>query len=136
MIDPFVCPRCGFVSHHPKDKEYGYCVRCHVFTGDAEIMPEPRAAELERDFFVSPSPEAQAGRPLGDLFIALMTVNLIDLINDGQYISRVVAYKKIEFWQHGNRLGDVDGMRLIAEHYPEIVDAITNQRSNAKTNED
>ena len=45
------------------------------------------------------------------------------------------AYK-IEFWQHGNRLGDVDGMRLIAEHYPEIVDAITNQRSNAKTNED
>jgi hypothetical protein len=63
---------------------------------------------------------------LGDLFTALMTVNLIDLINDGQYISRVVAYKKIEFWQHGNRLGDVDGMRLIAEHYPEIVDAITN----------
>jgi hypothetical protein len=122
--------------HHPKDKEYGYCVRCHVFTGDAEMMPEPRAAELERDFFVATSPEAQAGRPLGDLFIALMTVNLIDLINDGQYISRVVAYKKIEFWQHGNRLGDVDGMRLIAEHYPEIVDAITNQRSNAKTNED
>ena len=29
------------MSHHPKDKEYGYCVRCHVFTGDAEMMPEP-----------------------------------------------------------------------------------------------
>jgi hypothetical protein len=29
------------VSHHPKEKEHGYCVRCHVFTGDAEMMPEP-----------------------------------------------------------------------------------------------
>jgi hypothetical protein len=31
VLKPFVCPRCGFVSHHPKDKEHGYCICCHVF---------------------------------------------------------------------------------------------------------
>lgn len=27
----FTCPRCGAVSYHPKDKEHGYCGRCHQF---------------------------------------------------------------------------------------------------------
>jgi hypothetical protein len=49
----FTCPRCSFVSHHPKDIEFGYCANCHDFTGtdglaavraeDAEI-----AARLDR----------------------------------------------------------------------------------------
>ena len=60
--------------HHPKDKEYGYCVRCHVFTGDAEMMPEPRAAELERDFFVATSPEAQAGRASDYVTAAVLAI--------------------------------------------------------------
>ena len=30
----FTCPRCHNTSHHPKDEEYGYCGRCHDFTGD------------------------------------------------------------------------------------------------------
>lgn len=29
--EPFTCPRCGFVSHSPRDKQEGYCVRCHLF---------------------------------------------------------------------------------------------------------
>jgi hypothetical protein len=29
----FTCPRCGAVSHHPKDEEHGYCGACHDFTG-------------------------------------------------------------------------------------------------------
>lgn len=29
----FTCPRCGAVSHHPKDEQQGYCGRCHDFTG-------------------------------------------------------------------------------------------------------
>ena len=29
----FTCPRCGAVSHHPMDEDYGYCGKCHDFTG-------------------------------------------------------------------------------------------------------
>jgi hypothetical protein len=32
--DPFVCPRCGFVSRNPNDKANRYCGRCHVFVDD------------------------------------------------------------------------------------------------------
>jgi hypothetical protein len=35
---PFTCPRCGAVSHHPKDEEHGYCGRCHEFTGAAPLI--------------------------------------------------------------------------------------------------
>jgi hypothetical protein len=35
----FTCPRCGAVSHHPKDKAHGYCGRCHEFTGDPSPCP-------------------------------------------------------------------------------------------------
>lgn len=31
---PFLCPRCRRSSHHPDDKRYGYCARCHDYTGD------------------------------------------------------------------------------------------------------
>ena len=30
-----VCPRCGWVSHHPKDISERYCGHCHVFLDDA-----------------------------------------------------------------------------------------------------
>lgn len=32
----FTCPReeCGATSHHPMDVRYGYCWRCHDFTGE------------------------------------------------------------------------------------------------------
>lgn len=29
----FTCPRCGATSHNPNDQRYGYCGRCHEFTG-------------------------------------------------------------------------------------------------------
>jgi hypothetical protein len=42
MTEPFVvCPRCGFVSHHLKDKEHGYCVRCRIFAEDEMRISEP-----------------------------------------------------------------------------------------------
>lgn len=28
----FTCPLCGAVSHHPVDREQGYCGRCHDWT--------------------------------------------------------------------------------------------------------
>lgn len=30
----FVCPRCGARSYHPEDIRWGYCGRCHDYTGD------------------------------------------------------------------------------------------------------
>lgn len=30
---PFTCPRCSRTSHHPKDKQHGYCGNCHTYTG-------------------------------------------------------------------------------------------------------
>jgi hypothetical protein len=35
----FVCPRCGAVSHNPKDACERYCGRCHVFVDDAYANP-------------------------------------------------------------------------------------------------
>ena len=29
----FKCPKCGRVSHNPKDVEHGYCGACHDWTG-------------------------------------------------------------------------------------------------------
>lgn len=34
--EPYTCPRCGFVSHSPRDKQEKYCVRCHVFEDDGD----------------------------------------------------------------------------------------------------
>jgi hypothetical protein len=31
---PFVCPRCGAISHNPHDAAERYCGRCHVFVDD------------------------------------------------------------------------------------------------------
>lgn len=33
MADPFTCPHCGFESHNPNDKQFGYCGRCSWWTG-------------------------------------------------------------------------------------------------------
>lgn len=30
----FTCPVCTATSHHPDDVRYGYCGRCHAYTGD------------------------------------------------------------------------------------------------------
>lgn len=29
----FTCPRCGATSHHPVDREEGYCASCRDWTG-------------------------------------------------------------------------------------------------------
>lgn len=36
MVDgrSFTCPTCGATSWNPNDVRYGYCGRCHAFTGD------------------------------------------------------------------------------------------------------
>ena len=41
MAEPFACPRCGAVSHHPTDAAEGYCGRCHDWTGR-----DPRSGHL------------------------------------------------------------------------------------------
>ena len=33
----FQCPRCGMVSHHPKDIEQGYCGQCHDWTRSSKL---------------------------------------------------------------------------------------------------
>jgi hypothetical protein len=35
MSEPFTCPRCGAVSHHPRDHAECYCGRCHDWTREA-----------------------------------------------------------------------------------------------------
>jgi hypothetical protein len=30
----FACPLCGTSSPHPEDVRFGYCARCHAFTGE------------------------------------------------------------------------------------------------------
>lgn len=35
---PITCPRCGAVSHHPKDEQSGYCGRCHDFTDAKQLV--------------------------------------------------------------------------------------------------
>jgi hypothetical protein len=83
-----------------------------------------KASDLQQDFVMNVAAEAEVGRPSGDLFVALMTVDRIDLVMDGQYVKPRGEYRKIEFWRHGNRLSDAEGLGIIAEHYPEIIDAI------------
>jgi hypothetical protein len=35
--DPFTCPRCKTVSHHPTDIEQRYCARCHEWADDMPV---------------------------------------------------------------------------------------------------
>ena len=35
MTESFTCPECGITSYHPKDIQYGYCGKCHAFTGSS-----------------------------------------------------------------------------------------------------
>lgn len=53
----FTCPACGATSYHPMDVRYGYCGRCHDFTGEPtdfifldyfEPQTEEQAAFSER----------------------------------------------------------------------------------------
>jgi hypothetical protein len=44
------CPVCGVTSHHPMDEDYGYCGRCHAFTGTPKKAPaatDTSEAELQ-----------------------------------------------------------------------------------------
>ena len=34
VADPFRCPVCNMVSHHPMDMAEGYCGNCHDWTRD------------------------------------------------------------------------------------------------------
>ena len=48
----FTCPECGAVSHHPDDARFGYCGRCHAFTGeptDFVLHGDEAFAERTRD---------------------------------------------------------------------------------------
>lgn len=49
---PFVCPRCGAVSHHPMDLQQGYCGSCHWWTGD-DVLGSDEVVRLaeEQDVF-------------------------------------------------------------------------------------
>lgn len=33
----FTCPRCSARSYNPNDIKYGYCGRCHAYTGDEGV---------------------------------------------------------------------------------------------------
>lgn len=46
----FTCPRCSMTSHHPMDEDYGYCGKCHAFTGQPKKAPpsiDTNEAELQ-----------------------------------------------------------------------------------------
>jgi len=45
----FICPFCGFVSHHPRDTAERYCARCHVFIDDVQEAAELLAREVEAE---------------------------------------------------------------------------------------
>jgi len=42
----FTCPRCGTVSYHPDDIRFGYCGRCHWWTGDA-LLADQQPADVD-----------------------------------------------------------------------------------------
>jgi hypothetical protein len=48
LAEPFTCPRCGAVSHHPTDIAERYCGRCHDWPARAVTAAE-LLAELEAD---------------------------------------------------------------------------------------
>jgi len=51
MPDVISCPRCGAVSHHPKDIQERYCGRCHQFhdlMDETKILSWRMARELEQ----------------------------------------------------------------------------------------
>jgi uncharacterized protein DUF3846 len=62
---PFVCPRCAFVSHHPKDASERYCAHCHVFVDDPTLREPPRDAILV--VVAHPGQRARLLRIAGDL---------------------------------------------------------------------
>lgn len=37
--EPFRCPFCGIVSHHPRDAQERYCARCHRFVDEQPFVP-------------------------------------------------------------------------------------------------
>jgi hypothetical protein len=41
LASSFTCPRCGAVSHHPRDLAEGYCGRCHDWTGERRDSRDP-----------------------------------------------------------------------------------------------
>ena len=43
---PIICPRCGAVSHHPKDIQERYCGRCHQFHELMAAEPDRSAAHV------------------------------------------------------------------------------------------
>lgn len=61
----FNCPRCGMISHSPRDVENGYCGACHAFTGNEP----PRYGQLP----LLNMPELRVLLGAADRQIALLT---------------------------------------------------------------
>lgn len=47
--DSFTCPVCGAQSWNPNDVRYGYCGRCHEFTGDRSLTRLLSGPETAQD---------------------------------------------------------------------------------------
>lgn len=41
----FTCPVCQARSYHPDDVRYGYCGRCHAFTGADPVQVAARGSD-------------------------------------------------------------------------------------------
>lgn len=71
QAEAFTCPRCYAVSYHPKDKEHGYCGRCHQFVetenGERETNADGTSKGSQGDDRGKAEREPGAERVLGDL---------------------------------------------------------------------
>jgi len=59
----FTCPRCGTVSYHPDDIRFGYCGRCHWWTGDPQLGALDVIAQAEQDGAIDPVDDVRRWKP-------------------------------------------------------------------------
>jgi hypothetical protein len=82
-------------------------------------LSEPHLNQV-KDAIVAVDPTMIEGRP--PLFVAVMAIG--QKMTPGNGIQRYVIpkrpYRKIEYWRHGQQLGDAEGKLLVAQHHPEI----------------
>jgi len=62
---PFLCPRCAFTSHHPKDASERYCAHCHAFVDDPTFREPAKRTILV--VVAHPGQGARTLRIAGDL---------------------------------------------------------------------
>jgi hypothetical protein len=103
----FTCPRCGAVSHHPKDEEHGYCAACHEFTGDPTLQQELTALfELRRAADQMAIAQWRGAHPGNDLVIpdhADLVIWLLDQLASYQRLDRVDTALAKRFGDHIRR---------------------------------